>query len=87
MMAKKLYECRYEIVYYAEAESVEDAQDHIQDVARDDFFDSYDVTVNEVKFKDHPIDGGWDKSSLLYGTDGDKKLSEALGALPERPKR
>ncbi len=86
-MPKKLYECRYEIVYYAEAECVEDAQDLIRDVERDDIFDSYSVLVNEVKFKDHPIDGGWDKSSLLYGTDGDKKLSEALGALPERPKR
>ena len=86
-MAKKLYECRYEIVYYAEAECVEDAQDLIRDVERDDIFDSYSVLVNEVKYKDHALDGDWNGSCLLYGTEGDKTLGEALGALPERPKR
>jgi hypothetical protein len=86
-MPKKLYECRYEIVYYAEAESVEDAQDLIRDAERDDIFDTYSVEVREVNYSDLCIDGGWDKSCLLYGTDGDKTLGEALKALPERPKR
>lgn len=82
-MAKKLYECRYEIVYYAEAESESEAQDYIRDAQNDDIFDCYSVDVREVKFSDHPIDGGWEPGSLLYGADSDKTLSEALKALPE----
>lgn len=86
-MAKKLYECRYEVVYYAEADSEQDAQDYIRDAKDDDIFESYSVDAHEVKFNDLCIDGGWDKGCLLYGTDGDKTLGEALKALPERPKR
>lgn len=84
-MAKKLYECRYEIVYYAEAESELDAQEFIRDAQNDDIFDSHSVDVREVKFSDHPIDGGWDHGCLIYGTDGDKTLREALKPLPENP--
>lgn len=86
MAEKKLYECRYEIVYYAEAESVLDAQEYLRDVQHDDIFDTYSVDAREVKFRDHPIDGGWDMGSLVYGADGDKPLREVLSTLPENPK-
>ena len=86
-MAKKLYECRYEIVYYAEAECEDDARDCLRDAQNDDPFDYFGVDVREVKFKEYPVNAGWDKGSLLYGTDGDKTLGEALEVLPERPKR
>lgn len=85
-MAKKLYECRYEVVYYAEAESEAEAQESLRGAQNDDIFDTYSVDVREVKFSDHPIDGGWDERSLVYGTDGDKTLGEALSTLPENLK-
>lgn len=85
-MAKKLYECRYEIVYYAEAESETEAQEFLRDAQNDDIFDTYSVDAREVKFSDHPIDGGWEEGALVYGAEGDKTLGESLSTLPENPK-
>lgn len=79
---KRLYEVRAEVVQYVLAESEREAVlTACADCENEP--QMWDFEAREVKYRNHALDGGWDKDALIYGADEDTTLGEALDALPE----
>lgn len=85
---KKLYECRYEVVYYALANDAKAAQQLVSTVSSDDPFDWYRVSAHEFVPDKSTIADGWEPDFLVYGTGKleDVTLGEAIQMIKDRTK-
>lgn len=63
----KLYECRYEVVYYVMASGPQSASAYIRDVVDDDPFEVSDVHVHKFDPAIDTIDDKWQEGCLVYG--------------------
>ena len=87
MSGKKLYECRYEVVYYALAENAREAQLEINKVTDDDPFNFYEVDAQEFDASTTLLKKGWDRDSGIYGTGNTYiTLGEAIDQILETNK-
>lgn len=83
---RKLYECRYEVVYYALTENAKDAQHLINKVSGDDPFNWFGVSAHEFIPDKSAICGGWDSECLVYGPKEDLTLGEAIQIIKDKIK-
>jgi hypothetical protein len=88
MSDEKLFECRYEVVYYAMGETAADAQREVVGVSSDDPFNWYDVQATEFDPATMGIAEGWDPDAGVYGTGKMEWLSlgDAIQQTIERKK-
>lgn len=84
MSERKLYECRVEFTYYAEARSLQEAAALVREVLATDGPD--EPCVTEVRHRDWPLADGWVPESVVYGPQGDIALGELLRRLPLSPR-
>ena len=81
-MVKKLFEVSTEIYAYVMAENEEEAREVGHEALGDQHYSSSDIKTEEVKGKDHCLMSDWEPESLVYGTDTDTTLAEAMKDLP-----
>ena len=85
MADKKLYECRFEMVYYALAASPVEANRLAKEALEDIYGEDEMTRATEVTHADWPLKQDWDESSLVYGkTHGDTTLGMLLNILPPK---
>jgi hypothetical protein len=83
---KKLYECRYEIIYYVMAENTRQASTYLNDAADNDPFEISEVSVHQFG-PDDAIDEKWEKPYLIYGDCPDGfTLGDAVELVKSRVK-
>jgi hypothetical protein len=80
-MTKKLYEVKIELVAYVMAENEKEARDVGEDAIEDQDYNGGDFDLMEVKEQIAP-GAGWEHDGLIYGTDKDTTLEEAMKDLP-----
>lgn len=80
---KMLYEVTCSFTYYAYTEDSSAAIFCAEEAARDRVLTDA-ATVQVVKYRDHCLLDGWDGYSLVYGSEEDMELRDALKGLPER---
>lgn len=83
---KRLYEVTCSFTYYAYTDNSRGALDCIDEVLRDisPFEITDDAEVVAVSHAHHHMRGVWDENCLVYGTEEDLALGDALKMLPER---
>lgn len=87
MSDKKLYECRYEVLYYAMVENEKEAASKVVDVSSDDPFNWCDVNVTQFDPETMKIDDKWGPTSGVYGTGNEwVSLEDAIRQMVERKK-
>ena len=87
MSEKKLYECRYEVLYYVMAENEKEAANEIVDVSSDDPFNWFDVDVKEFDPETMKIADGWEPICGVYGTGREwLSLQDAIKDMINRKK-
>ncbi len=74
----KLYKCEYTFTYYAVAETPEDAQDLVIEAIETETHHPANTAVLQVKDTNHRIEDGWDRNSLVYGSNNELTLGQAL---------
>ena len=83
MADRKLFECRYEVIYYAYVETEDEARECLDKARWDEPFDEADVQTTEVRYAEYSLDGGWEANSIAYGDGQDEKVGDVLKKLPD----
>lgn len=84
-MSKRLFEVRMEVTAFVEAEDEPSAQQLGEAALREEASNLWDpiLDLRQVTHRDWPLEGGWDKRSLVYGAAHDTTLGSWLAMLPE----
>lgn len=83
----KLYECRYEVIYYVMAENPREASTYLHDAVDNDPFENLDVSVHQFHPVKNSIDERWQLGCLVYGKAPDGfSLNDAVELIKNRAK-
>lgn len=84
-MSKRLFEVRMEVTAFVEAEDERTAQQLGEAALREEAEHLWDPVLDlvPVTHRNWPLEGGWDRSSLVYGAEKDTTLGSWLALLPE----
>lgn len=86
-LEKKLYVCRTEVVYYALADSENEAREFLDDAIRDGSYYSADYASEIDSSSDCYYEGDWGPHELVYGEDTDDiTLGECFDEIKEAEK-
>ena len=77
---RQLYDCRYEVVYYAYAKDERAARQYLRQAVDDDPLTFESVYVMRVDPNRAVVDDGWDKTSVVYSAE-DLTIEEALNRV------
>lgn len=84
-MKPRLFECRYELVYYAVAETEMAAQQFLRQAIIAKSHDTFAVKAHEVWHKDWPLAPGWRPGSFVHENPVEgTMLVDVLAELPAR---
>ena len=75
---KKLYRCEYTMTFYTLADSPEDAQERLAEAIETEQHSEGNVYVEQIRDPNHRPTDGWDNKCLVYGSDKETMLGDAL---------